>query len=301
MECVNGNCEDMDCSPFKQETCPVGTWCSAVDGKCHAQECDEEMCIVPQGPFWRGCNPLFDELCASSDWAMYDQPTERPNVWVSVNGFRMDRFEVSVTRYKECYDAGLCEKPFGGWSPADGYTWGYVGTEEHPVNGINWHAAQDFCAFDGKRLCTEAEWEKAARGADGRTYPWGHHCPPLEWEVSCNPLDSPITWEMEIGTVPVGQHPEGRSAYGLHNMGGNVSEWVSDIFEVYYGFSPDSLDNPTGPVPKPDGIEELHTIRGGSTYEWWEGSDPMRTTYRTAQFPNYSYYTIGIRCCQDLP
>ena len=301
MECVAGTCQTMECSPFIEQACPTGLWCSASDGKCHPEQCDDDMCTVPTGAFWRGCNPLWDELCATSDWAMFDLATERPNVWVAVDAFRMDRFEVTVERYATCVSAGTCQEPISGWGPDDGYTWGYAGYEKHPVNGVSWYDAQDFCSFDGKRLCTEAEWEKAARGADGRVYPWGNLCPPIDWDLSCDPKDAPITWDMGIGTAEAGQHPEGRSPYGLHNMGGNVSEWVSDVFEVHYGFSPDSLNTPTGPEPDPDGIEEMHTMRGGSTYEWWEGADQMRATYRTAQQPTYTYHTIGIRCCEDWP
>jgi formylglycine-generating enzyme len=301
LACVAGTCQPAQCSPFNQQACPIGTWCSAADGKCHDEQCDQEMCTVPAGAFWRGCNPLWDTLCASSYSAMFDTPAERPNVWVEVIGFKMDRFEVTVQQFSQCVDAGACDQPFTGSDPDEDYTWDNAGHENHPVNGVSWYGAQDFCSFQGKRLCSEAEWEKAARGADGRVYPWGNDCPASEWGSSCDPMGPAVSEWIETNSSEVGHHPAGRSPYGLHNMGGNVSEWVDDIFYTYYGFSIDSLDNPTGPQPHPDGIEEARSVRGSNVYEWCQGIDQMRTTYRTSQKPTYQNYSIGFRCCQDLP
>jgi formylglycine-generating enzyme required for sulfatase activity len=300
LECVDGSCQLMECSPFVQSACATGTWCSADDHKCHPEDCDNEMCTIPGGIFWRGCNPQWDLLCAPRSHIFEDPEIERPNVWVQVDGFRIDRFEVTVERYAACYDAGECEMHFDDWDNTDGLTWDQPGFEKHPVNYASWFSAQTFCAWEDKRLCTDSEWEKAARGADGRVYPWGNNCSPNEWNVSCSAKDVPPTWEMGITTSDVGQHPDGRSPYGVHNMAGNVCEWVGDVFDRYYGFSPDSLDNPQGPAPNPYDTEETRRVRGGSVHQWWDKIDQMRTTYGRAERPDYRGRHIGFRCCQDL-
>src|SRR5574338_706593 len=104
-----------------------------------------------------------------------------------------------------------------------GYNWGVAGKEKHPINGVNWYQAKKYCEWKGKRLPTEAEWELAARGDDGRMFPWGNDTPTCNHVVS----DSCGT----SGTGPVGSKPLGDSPYGLHDMGGNVLEWCSDYYK----------------------------------------------------------------------
>jgi formylglycine-generating enzyme required for sulfatase activity len=171
-----------------------------------------EMVLVPAGDFFYGCNARTDSECEDDE--------ERGRT-MSLPAFRIDRTEVTVAAYKACVDTGRCTAPnTGGYQ--DSCNWATSRTD-HPVNCVDGHQARTYCAWKGKRLPTEQEWEKAARGTDGRKYAWGNE------HVSsgrfANILGTADDWAQ---SSPVGKFPVGRSPYGAEDMIGNVYEWCEN-------------------------------------------------------------------------
>ena len=156
------------------------------------------------------------------------------------------------------------------------------GKENHPVVYVSWEDVRAFCAWAGVCLPTEAEWEKAARGTDGRKYPWGNEPPTREL---CN-------FNGYVGdTTPVGRYPKGASPYGALDMAGNVWEWVNDWYdEKYYSVSP--AKNPQGPAT---GL--FRVLRGGS---WDNNVDVVRSAYRDGSNPDGWIFNFGFRCVRSL-
>jgi formylglycine-generating enzyme required for sulfatase activity len=186
-------------------------------------EAADDMVSVPAGEFFFGCNELVDRQCED-----YEKPGRR----LTLGHFRIDRTEVTVAAYRRCVNGGGC--PRGDIPPpleqrrsypAAGLAGGVCnwdsGREQHPMNCVNWHQASAFCTWAGKRLPTEFEWEKAARGIDGRMYAWGND--------AGGPPRAHITWvRSPEQTSPVGIYPADKSPYGAFDMTGNVSEWCEE-------------------------------------------------------------------------
>lgn len=186
--------------------------------------------------------------------------------------------EVTNAQYAECVTRGPCTEP-------QNEQWNDPAVAQHPVVDVSWAQAQEYAAWVGGRLPTEAEWEKAARGTDGRTYPWGEDSPSANGRRVNFRADT---------LVPVGSYPTGASPYGLLDMSGNAAEWVADWYKQdYYGEAP--ARNPPGPAEE-DSIR-MKVIRGGFYTD--VGNEPLRAAARGKHFPQRGKLTIGFRVLRE--
>jgi formylglycine-generating enzyme required for sulfatase activity len=228
------------------------------------QSYEGSMAVVPAGEFIMGSS--------------MGEADEQPVHWVYVETFLMDKYQVSVSQYARFLDATSQE------APPD---WSIMNRSQHqkrPIANVDWPEAKAYCTWAGKRLPTEAEWEKAARGTDGRTYPWENEHPTKFFaNVSRD------NWNNHGALTPVGTFEGGKSPYGIYDMAGNVWEWVNDWYDPdYYKTSPSK--NPTGP---PTG--EAKVIRGGS---WGSRPDALRSTNREIHSPSFRGLGTGFRCAK---
>ena len=262
-DCAGKDCGDDGCGG-SCGSCPDGGDC--LNGMC----APENMVGVPAGQFWMGCNEAVDSDCGDSEFPYHQ---------VDVPVFSIDATEVSVSAYQQCEAIGLCPTPDVGSVYC---TWGEVGKEDHPVNCISLDAAASYCEWRGKRLCTEAEWEKAARGTDERIYPWGDEQPTCEIAamVGC-PGD----------TVPVESYADVPSPYGAIQLAGNVYEWVQDCLHTSYTNAPDD-----GSAWLEDCQYDSHIWRGGA---FTSPAYYLRTSCRQGDPPETTHSSVGFRCCSD--
>jgi formylglycine-generating enzyme required for sulfatase activity len=268
-------------------TCSSGTWgacvgevvpdferCEVLDGldnDCDGatDEWQDEMVVVPEGAFTMGS----PDSVGSAD--------EHPQHTVTLSRYCMDRYEVTNAQYRACVDAGVCDPP----ASEDSRTRvGYFTDptyDQYPVMNVTWFMADAYCQWAGKQLPTEAQWEKAARGTDGRTYPWGDDTPTCDLArfYDCLPRDT-----IAVNTLPLGASP-----YGALHMAGNVDEWVSDWYdESYYIVSPST--DPAGPS---NGERKVYRGGGSGT----SGSD-INATARAHRPPDDTRENLGFRCTQ---
>ncbi len=270
-----------------------------------SSEIPDDMVMIPAGEFLMG---------SPDDGVSFDD--ERPQRNVYIGSFLIDRYEVTNTRYKQFVDT--TGHPAPSHQKLEFRLWfhgvPFPGSEAHPVVNVSWEDAVAYCRWQSKRLPTEAEWEKAARGADGRRYPWGK-----DWDIT--QANSASYWagrtvefkdgeewnafwvtgegarishklglRGEVLTLPVGSVPGGASPYGLLDMAGNASEWVQDWYEPYsYLNAP--LSNPQGPNG-----QLLKVVRGGS---WLKPARNLRTSDRDYGYPADRASGIGFRCAKD--
>jgi formylglycine-generating enzyme required for sulfatase activity len=240
------------------------------------------MIYIPPGEFVMGV-PVLRSTIANSD--------EKPEHEVFLEGFWIDQTEITNAMFAFFLNA-VGNRKQGGvtWLDADSdhvrihlkdEIWIVdPGYEQHPVVEVSWFGADSYCNWTGKRLPTEAEWEKAARGPNERIFPWGDG-------ISCDLAN----FSGCIGdTVPVGSYLDGASSYGVYDMAGNAWEWVNDWYaEDYYASSPNR--NPTGPH---EGL--FRVVRGGS---YFSVGTQLRTTYREKMSPADSGYSNGFRCASS--
>ncbi|MCB9701180.1 MAG: SUMF1/EgtB/PvdO family nonheme iron enzyme [Myxococcales bacterium] len=227
--------------------CPPGALgCPCVDaGACDVGECSAvtRTCVqaragmmhVPAGPFLMGCREGVDTDATTGPCTAAELPLRE----VTLGGFWIDRTEVTKGAYRECIEAGACTPPprwDAEWYRGDGVF--APAADDMPAASVQWTQAAAFCAWAGKRLPTEAEWEKAARGVDGRRYPWGAAAPTCA-HANFEPWDpvasapAPCPYRETYGSLtPVGMFCSvGASVYGLCDVAGNVSEWTADGFD----------------------------------------------------------------------
>lgn len=207
---------------------------------------------------------------------------EGPAHTVYLDDYWIDKTEVTNAMYYSCMQFGSCPSPTadGFYAPKDHFK--DPQKANLPIVFITWYNAQTYCEWAGRRLPTEAEWEKAARGIDGRIYPWGNQ----------EPSSKLLNFDKEnFKLMPVGSFPPGASPYGALDMAGNAWEWTADWYdESYYANSP--TINPTGPVK---GISRI--TRGGG---YFQPADEVRTTFRSPIDPSASLSVdYSFRCAAD--
>ncbi len=216
-----------------------------------------EMVLVPAGEFGMG----------SDDGASEEKPRHR----VYLDAFYIDKYAVTRALYERFLRATSRREPTH-WNDS------MFNGPQQPAVGVDWHDADAYCKWAGKRLPTVAEWEKGARGSDGRKYPWGDLWDPSRANSSESKLDK---------TTPVGSYPAGVSPYRALDMGGNVWRWVADWYDAsYYGRSPER--NPTGPESG-----DSKVLRGGS----WN-FDLLRSSVRVGFTPDIRDHFLGFRCAR---
>jgi formylglycine-generating enzyme required for sulfatase activity len=242
------------------------------------------------------------------------EASERPSHNVSLSTFCIDLYEVTAKKYKDCSDVGKCrrttpEVEWPGITPADRKLYAPLCTvndpekQDHPINCITWDLADGYCKANDRRLPTEAEWEFATRGPDGRVYPWGDEPPTAQHLNACgsecvawgkkNKVEQKALYDADDGfatTAPVGKYPAGRSRFGPYDVVGNVWEWVGDWYGAY---STDSSKDPTGPDKG-----EKKVLRGGAfngSFASW-----LHPAYRYQQVPKAQSHGIGFRCAKSI-
>ena len=229
------------------------------------------MVLVPAGPFLMGSDPRKDRAAG---------PQEFPQHEVYLDAFKIDRYEVSNVDYLVFVLGTGAEWPqFWRDSPFR------EKMALHPVINVSWYDAEAYCRWAGKRLPTEAEWEKAARGESGPLFPWGDE--PAGWLKSNIAHAGSKRGVTYPPLANVYRYDNGVSPYGAYQMAGNVSEWVSDWFDPSY-YRQGINVNPQGPE-----VGEMKVFRGGS---WHEDPEVARSAGRNAGLPERKSYLTGFRC-----
>jgi len=249
----------------------------------------EPMVRIPAGTFRMGAEDGDED--------------ERPPHEVRLGAFELDRTEVTVQAYGACVEAGGCAAPeptvlWDGLLEAarDFYSefcnWGAPGRVHHPMNCVSWREARRYCAWSGKRLPTEEEWERAARGPGGRRYPWGDGAPGPRLLNGCGTECvagmqgvTGCLYRADDGfaaSAPVGSYPAGRSAEGALDLAGNVWEWTESRY---------------CPYEQKDCTEPQRVVRGGA----WNvaSADILRASYRFRSPPSHRFDLVGFRCARS--
>jgi formylglycine-generating enzyme required for sulfatase activity len=245
-------------NPLESTPFTVNTRISPADGMM--------MVEIPAGEFIMGKEEIIG-------------PDDSPRHKVYLDTYWIDQTDVTNAMFAKCVQAGSCT--FNIEHAPTEIHYGKPDYANHPVVYVTWYQAVDYCRWAGRRLPTEAEWEKAARGTDGRPFPWGK-----------KPVDSRLANYNDLinDTTPVGSYPSGASPYGLLDMAGNVRQWVADWFDaLFYRNSP--LQNPLGP-----GLGEKRVLRGGS---FKDPANGVRVTVRFAHVPGSAGMNRGFRCASS--
>jgi len=228
----------------------------------------EDVVLIPQGEFTMGSTGHSDEA-----------PHQ-----VVLDAYYIDKYEVSNGKYRAFMKATQHPAPAYWDEPR-------LNGPEQPVVGVSWYDANAYCEWEGKRLPTEAEWERAAKGVDGKHhFPWGHTIEPTKANYGQN-----------VGkTTPVDSYPDGVSGFGVYNMAGNVFEWVSDWYSPTY-FQASPALNPTGPSSGFNFANQgqVKVLKGGS---WLAPSTSLHTSHRFWNQPENNSYGVGLgfRCARSI-
>jgi serine/threonine-protein kinase len=245
-----------------------------------------EQIYIPAGEFIMGSDDNDAQDSTEKGRAYPEQPVHS----VFLDDYWIDKYEVTNGQYALCVEAGACQPPYLSSSETRRSYFDNPEFSDYPVIWVSWYMAKDYCEWAGRRLLTEAEWEKASRGTDGRKYPWGNEPVTGERANLCdtNCLRTIANENFDDGyadTAPVGSYPAGASPYGVMDMSGNVWEWTSTLIQPY-------------PYDAGDGREDLEVSgervwRGGpwSNGYWW-----MRSSVRYRSVPFYWYVNLGLRC-----
>ena len=242
---------------------------------------NKQMVLIPAATFQMGCVPN-DSLCSIE---------EKPRHKVRLKAFRIDKTEVTVSAYSACVKNGIngkrCKKPKKSYNPKHLYdkycNFGRQSHDNHPMNCISWHQAKEYCELHKKRLPTEAEWEYAARGNNNNIYPWGDQKPNAKRAI----YRGSRNWK--IGTAEVGSLKELKTAHDLHDMAGNVWEWVEDCYAKYSS----KINRPTMNTPN-NCSSGGRVFRGGSFRNG--GNKRLRASNRNLNAPELEDWAIGFRC-----
>ena len=211
---------------------------------------------------------------------------ERPIHSVYLNDYYIDQYEVTNALYEPCVRAGVCKPPVR----ADSYTqssyYGNPRYNDYPVVYVDWNMAKAYCEWRGADLPTEAQWEKAARGSEEPTYPWGN-------ELDCNKANYTNGSRVCVGgTTKAGSYESGKSPYGVYDLAGNVWEWVADWYSESYYRTSISSSNPLGPD-----FGRARVARGGS---WTRPEGEIRAANRINYAPTHFNFDIGFRCAKAV-
>ena len=226
------------------------------------------MRLVPAGEFRMGSDNSVDVA-------------SRPGHMVALNAFYIDKFEVTNEMYAACVEAGVCRRPKSPGSFTRSTYYNDPRFTDYPVLYLDWWMAKEFCAWRDARLPTEAEWEKAARGTDGRVYPWDSQKRDCYYSnlAGC-----------ETDTSPVDAYEQGQSPYGVYDLSGNVWEWTSSLFQPYPYGADDGREDPTATGKR--------VLRGGSFHVFGVPSGTARSDTRFEMDPSYYGAYVGVRCAK---
>ena len=253
---------------------------SMVEEVAAAAPGPEGLVYIPEGEFLMGTDKVDTEAMGLRFGSAPYYMNEKPQRKISLKGYYIDKYEVTNKDYQECVNAmkgRVRVTPRSYWKN-DTYP---EGQEDYPVHSVHWYAAGAYCRWRSKRLPTEAEWEKAARGIDGREFPWGNEYSPDKSNNQSN----------FGGPIAVGKYESGKSPYGLYDMSGNVGEWVADWYKPYPGGEG---------YEDPKYGEQYKVVRGGGWGGMGHYSLPLyySTSHREKGKPTEAYNDVGFRCAK---
>jgi formylglycine-generating enzyme required for sulfatase activity len=232
------------------------------------------LVYVPQGNFLMGAIPAQDGA---------DEFFETPQHQVFLDAYWMDQTVVTNRMYALCVNAGSCQPPQSNDSNTHSNYYNDDQFSEYPVINVDWNQADSYCKWAGRKLPSEAQWEKAARGTHGENYPWGQK------------LDLSTINHLSCAqdTTEVGSYPDEASPYGALDLVGNVSQWVADWFRNDYYESQKDWRNPTGPGPA---TAKYRALRGSA---WGKPDVDTFADYRYFAEPDYFNFDTGFRCAMQ--